>query len=87
MKFTKEELHPPSLRAAVNKQCKDCIYDDRPNGAGTWRQQIEDCTSYDCSLYVVRPLTATTTKARAEARRLESGAAKPVAQGIIKTQQ
>ena len=44
----------PSLRKAINGMCKACIYDPQ-NGNGTWRQQIDACTSFDCPLYVVRP--------------------------------
>ncbi len=43
-----------SLRAAINAFCKSCIYDPI-GGSGTWRQQVEACTSYRCPLYPVRP--------------------------------
>lgn len=43
-----------SLRAAINAMCRQCIYD--PNGSGTWRQQVEACTSPNCPLYPVRPV-------------------------------
>lgn len=43
----------PSLRQAINAKCKECIYD--PIGRGTWRQQVEACTSYACPLYPIRP--------------------------------
>jgi len=42
------------LRSAINSMCKDCIYD--ASGKGTWRQQVEACTSYNCPLYDVRPV-------------------------------
>ena len=42
------------LRSAINSMCKDCIYD--PYDKGTWRQQVEACTSYNCPLYDVRPV-------------------------------
>ena len=43
-----------SMRAAINAKCRECIYD--PHGsAGTWRQQVEACTSTDCALYPLRP--------------------------------
>lgn len=45
-----------SLRAAINAKCKDCIYDPK-SGFGTWRQQVEGCTSVRCPLYPVRPLS------------------------------
>lgn len=43
------------LRSAINSMCKDCIYD--ASGKGTWRQQVEACTSYKCPLYDVRPVS------------------------------
>lgn len=46
----------PSMRAAINAKCRECIYDER-GGAGTWRQQVEACTSLDCSLYPLRPIS------------------------------
>ena len=45
-----------SLRKSVNKMCKDCIYDPKP-GNGTWLLQVQNCTSHDCALYGVRPIT------------------------------
>ena len=45
-----------SLRKAINEKCKDCIYDPL-SGLGTWRQQVECCTSHDCPLYPVRPIS------------------------------
>ena len=42
-----------SLRKAVNEKCRECIYDKQ--ASGTWRQQVEGCTSLDCPLYLVRP--------------------------------
>lgn len=44
----------PSLRKSVNDKCKECIYD--PLTKGTWRKQVEECTSYACPLYTVRPV-------------------------------
>ena len=43
-----------SLRKSIDKMCKQCIYDPHP-GNGTWRQQVEACTSKDCALFDVRP--------------------------------
>lgn len=43
-----------SLRKAINDKCRDCIYDPK-SGFGTWRQQVEGCTSRNCPLYPVRP--------------------------------
>lgn len=42
-----------SLREAINRKCRECIYDQ--NDAGTWRKQVENCTSYQCGLYDHRP--------------------------------
>ena len=44
-----------SLRSAINAKCKECIYDP-VGGKGTWRQQVEACTSRSCPLFAVRPL-------------------------------
>lgn len=35
--------------------CCHCIYDEN-GGGGTWRQQVEACTSLECPLYSVRPM-------------------------------
>jgi hypothetical protein len=43
-----------SMRAAINAMCKACIYDPHCGG-GTWRQQVEACTSPRCPLYPFRP--------------------------------
>lgn len=46
-----------SLRACINLKCRECIYDPR-GGGGTWRQQVEACTSFKCPLYPVRPVAS-----------------------------
>jgi hypothetical protein len=51
-----------SLRKAINDYCKGCIYDSL-SGLGTWRQQVEGCTSPECELYPVRPKSDTRSKA------------------------
>ena len=43
-----------SLRSMVNAKCKACLYDPIA-GSGTWRQQVEACTSGNCDLYEGRP--------------------------------
>jgi len=43
----------PSLREAINNKCKECIYDSRAKG--TWRYQVNACSSTSCPLYSVRP--------------------------------
>ena len=45
-----------SLRDAINDKCRDCIYDPIAGG-GTWRQQVESCTSGNCPLFDVRPIS------------------------------
>ena len=44
------------LRRAINEMCKSCIYDS--HSEGTWRKQVENCTSPDCPLYPYRPLAS-----------------------------
>jgi hypothetical protein len=44
----------PSLRHAINQQCKQCVYD--PGAGGTWREQVANCQGYSCPLYAVRLL-------------------------------
>lgn len=46
----------PSMRKAINDKCKECIYDPLA-GLGNWRQQVEGCTSPDCALYELRPIS------------------------------
>lgn len=57
----------PSLRAAINAMCRSCIYDPG-NGNGTWREQVEQCSSGNCPLHPVRPITVTAQKRGAEVR-------------------
>lgn len=47
----------PSMRGAINAMCRECIYDPL-SGCGTWRQQVEGCTSPNCPLFPLRPLSA-----------------------------
>ena len=42
-----------TLSSAVEAKCKECIYD--PYGGGTWRQQVQGCTSFGCPLFEWRP--------------------------------
>ncbi len=42
------------LRFRVDMACKDCIYDEKT--PGTWRKQVENCTTTACPLYPVRPV-------------------------------
>ena len=48
-----------SRTKAINDKCKDCIYD--PAASGTWREQVERCTSeHSCALWPYRPVTSAT---------------------------
>lgn len=48
-----------SRTKAINDKCKDCIYD--PAVSGTWREQVERCTSEkSCALWPFRPVTTAT---------------------------
>ena len=46
------------LRPAINAMCKHCIFDPH-GGGGSWREQVEACTSPGCPLFTVRPTTKT----------------------------
>ena len=48
--------------AAINAMCCSCIYDPDALGVGSWRKQVEDCTSTDCPLYKYRPVTTGANK-------------------------
>jgi hypothetical protein len=48
-------LKKGKLRGRIDAKCCECIYD--PIGDGTWRFQVEICTSFMCPLYPVRPTT------------------------------
>jgi hypothetical protein len=43
----------PTLRAAIDRKCRDCTYD--PACPGTWREQVAQCSSPSCPLWSVRP--------------------------------
>lgn len=56
-----------SLKKCIEAKCKDCIYD--PAAGGTWREQVELCTSEKtCPLWPVRPLTGETMNLNRKAR-------------------
>lgn len=56
-----------SLRAAIDAKCKECIYDPL-SGCGTWREQVEACSSPDCPLFPHRPVSRGIGGKRAEKR-------------------
>ena len=43
------------LRGSVDAKCAEYKYD--LIGDGSWRLQVENCTSFGCQLYLVRPTT------------------------------
>ena len=45
-------LTRPSLRAAINAMCRQCVYD--PLAKGSCLQQIIECAIADCPLYPLR---------------------------------
>ena len=51
------ESAKPGMRGKVNAKCIECIYDGS-GGGGSWRQQVQDCTSTTCPLYSVRPTSS-----------------------------
>ena len=48
-------MNRPSLRAAVDAMCKGCIYD--PGTNGNWREQVSGCSSSNCPLHPLRPIS------------------------------
>jgi hypothetical protein len=65
------------MRKAINAKCKDCIFD--PVAGGNWRQQVEACTTPECSLYALRPVseasrTGDTTELSTRCERGQDGA-------------
>jgi hypothetical protein len=53
-KTARKPLSYTKLRKAIDEKCKECIYDPFP-GNGSWREQVQDCTSPGCPLYGYRP--------------------------------
>ena len=51
----------PSLRTAIDRMCRSCIYDPG-SGSGGWREQVMACSSSNCPLHAVRPLPVKVTK-------------------------
>ena len=48
-----DSAKPRGRKAAIDAMCRACLYDPHQNG--TWRQQIEGCSSPTCPLYPYRP--------------------------------
>jgi len=53
-KVIEREAKKAGFRGKINAKCCECIYD--PYAAGTWREQVEKCSSLACPLYEIRPL-------------------------------
>lgn len=60
-----------SLRKVINDKCKECLYD--PYEKGTWRMQVQGCTSPMCPLYPVRPTPIAKKSAIFPIKPIESG--------------
>ena len=60
-------MNRPSLRAAIDAKCRSCLFD--PGARGNWREQVSDCSSANCPLHPLRPISG------AFKRRLEPGRA------------
>ena len=52
-KILERLLKKRGFKAKIQAFCCHCIYD--PYQEGTWRKQVEKCTSKHCPLYSVRP--------------------------------
>jgi len=46
------------LRGKIDAKCAECIYD--PYSEGTWRKQVEKCTSRTCPLFPIRTKSSKT---------------------------
>lgn len=55
-KVIAREASKAGLRGKINAKCCECIYD--PYSTGTWREQVQACTSKDCPLFSVRPMSS-----------------------------
>ena len=54
-KLIARESSKAGLRGKINAKCIECIYDPDGKGNGKWREQVDQCTSFGCPLYPVRP--------------------------------
>lgn len=53
-RIVEREAKKRGLKAKIRAFCCHCIYD--PYQEGTWLKQVENCTSWHCPLFSVRPL-------------------------------
>ena len=51
------------LRGKIDAKCCECIYD--PYQKGSWRYQVEKCTSLTCPIFPVRAMTSKSKKREA----------------------
>ena len=59
-----------SMKKSIEAKCRDCIYD--PMAGGSWRAQVESCTTQSCGLWTVRPLTMATISVNRKPRKVKS---------------
>ena len=52
-KLVEKHASKAGFRGRIDAKCIECIYDDI-GGNGSWRKQVEACTSYKCPLYDIR---------------------------------
>jgi hypothetical protein len=60
-----------SRTKALNEKCKQCIYD--PACSGTWREQVENCTTTSCPIWQHRPMTVATVNMNRKTREADDG--------------
>lgn len=53
----KRRVKKKDLADAIDNMCKACIWDK--NAPGSWRKQVEGCTSPKCPLFDLRAKTYT----------------------------
>lgn len=53
--MVKKTVNKPKFRIVIDAKCRECIYD--PHSEGSWRKQVEICTSSGCPLFPVRPIS------------------------------
>lgn len=58
------ESSKAGLRGKINAKCIECIF-DADGGGGSWRQQVEECTSVTCPLFSVRPVSSSSSEVEA----------------------
>lgn len=59
-----------SKTKSLHMMCKSCIYDKA--APGTWREQVENCSSSHCPLWQHRPMTTATITLHRQSKTLDS---------------